>query len=196
VRAEPGQSRGGVVARYYGSASASHSLRLLTLFYKVLRMNGLDLFQDTPSAAEAPPSELRRLLFRDSPRLETPVEVVRWWEQRRLPFNVAVGATGLVSLSFIAGLGAIGPEAHAFQGPPLVGVLAYGAMANLAYTSGWMLELLMLRPLFGRRSGTVGATLFRYGLAFSMGISAIPIGLSFAEFGFRVLRWVFTAGPV
>lgn len=159
-------------------------------------MHSIDLFEDASSPSEAPPSALRRLLFRDSARLYPPEEVVHWWERRRLPFNVAVGATGLVSLSFIAVLGAIGPEAHTFQGPPLVGVLAYGAMANVAYTSGWVLELFLLRPLFGRRSGTVGAALLRYGLAFSVGITAIPIGLSVAEFGFRVLRWVFNGSPV
>jgi hypothetical protein len=74
-------------------------------------------------------------------------------------------------------------------------VLAYGALANVAYTSGWLLELLLLRPLFGRRSGTVGAALFRYGLAFSVGLSAIPIGVATVSLGVRVARWLLGFGP-
>ena len=156
-------------------------------------MTGIDLFQDSLDAP-APPSAARRLLFRDSTGSEKPGDVIQWWERRRLPFNIAVGAAGLVSLSSIAVLGAIGPDPHGTIGPPLVAVFVYGAVANVAYTSGWVLELLLLRPLFGRRSGTVGATLFRYGLAFSVGISAIPAGLAVAEYGFRVLRWVLGVG--
>lgn len=156
-------------------------------------MSALDLFQDS-TATQAAPSAARRLLFRDSPGTQSPQDVVRWWERRRIAFNIAVGTTGLVSLSFIAVLGAIGPHAHGTFGPPLIGVILYGAVANLAYTSGWILELLLLRPLFGRRSGTVGATLFRYGLAFSVGISAIPAGVAVAGFGFRMLRWTLGVG--
>ena len=152
-------------------------------------MTGVDLFHDSHDATMAP-SAARRLLFRDSVGAESPSDVVRWWEGRRLPFNVAVGATGLVSLSFLAALSAMSPDAHGTIGPPLLVVLAYGVAANVAYTSGWILELLLLRPLFGRRSGTVGAALFRYGLAFSVGISAIPAGFAVAEYGFRVLRWL------
>jgi len=156
-------------------------------------MRSLDLFEDSLPDADAP-SAARRLLFRDSAGSETPVQVVGWWERRRLPFNIAVGATGLASLSAIAVLSAIGPDAHRVIGPPLVAVLAYGVVANLAYTSGWLIELLLLRPLFGRRSGTVGAALFRYGLAFSVGLSAIPIGAAALGLTFRVLRWVLGGG--
>ncbi|MBK6486799.1 MAG: hypothetical protein IPF98_08015 [Gemmatimonadetes bacterium] len=156
-------------------------------------MNALDLFQDSTPAPE-PSSAARRLLFRDAAGNESAAEVVRWWERRRLPFNVAVGATGLVSLTSIAVLSAVGPFPHHVFGPPLVGVLAYGVIANVAYTSGWMLELLVLRPIFGHRTGTVGATLFRYGLAFSVGISAIPIGISAVDFGIRIVRWALGLG--
>ena len=62
-------------------------------------------------------------------------------------------------------------------GPPLLAVVVYAVIANCFFTCGWVAEL-MLRPVFGRRTGTVGATLFRYGLAFSVGITLIPAGLS------------------
>jgi hypothetical protein len=135
-------------------------------------------------------SNLRSLLFRDSYRVESPSEIVQWWERRRIPFNIAVGATGLVSLTFLGVLGSIGPNAHNQMLPPVIAVFIYGAIANIAYTSGWVAELL-LRPLLGPQTGTVGATLFRYGLAFSVGITALPIGLAVLEFGARMLEWIF-----
>lgn len=157
-----------------------------TLHHKVLRMNSLDLHSvSLPSDSE---SSLRTLLFRDSYRVESPAEIVAWWEKRRLAYNVAVGATGLVGLASIFGLGSLGPFQHP-MGPPLIGVVIYAVLANIAYTSGWVAEL-CLRPFFGARTGTVGATLFRYGLAFSVGITAIPTAIGFMDFGIRMIRWV------
>lgn len=137
------------------------------------------------------PSKLRQLLFRDSYRLEKPSEIVQWWERRRIPFNIAVGTSGLVSLTFLYGLGSIGPRFdHGDMGPPFLAVLAYGVAANIFYTGGWMAEL-MLRPFFGAQTGTVGATLFRYGTAFSVILTAMPIGLAVLDFGIRMLKWMF-----
>ena len=50
----------------------------------------------------------------------------------------------------------------------------YAVLANVMYTGGWAAEL-ALRPLFGRRTPVVGATIFRYGLAFSLGLTVLPI---------------------
>jgi hypothetical protein len=136
-------------------------------------------------------SKLRQLLFRDSYRIESRSEIVGWWERRRLAYNAAVGTTGLVSLAFLHGLGAIGPRFdHGDIGPPLMAVVGYAVLANIFYTSGWIAEL-MLRPLLGRQTGTVGATLFRYGTAFSVTLTAMPIGIAFLDFGIRMIKWVF-----
>ena len=135
-------------------------------------------------------SKLRTLLFRDAYRLESPSEIVQWWERRRVPFNIVVGSTGLVSLTFLGVLGAIGPNANNQMIPPVIAVLFYGVLANVCYTSGWMVEL-ALRPFLGAQTGTVGATLFRYGTAFSVGITALPIGLAIVEFTARMLTWMF-----
>jgi hypothetical protein len=135
-------------------------------------------------------SNLRSLLFRDSYRVESPSEIIQWWERRRIPFNIAVGTTGLVSLTFLGVLGSIGPQANDQMLPPAIAVIVYAIGANLAYTGGWITELL-LRPIFGPQTGTVGATIFRYGLAFSVGLTALPIGLSIVAFCARVLEWLF-----
>lgn len=149
-----------------------------TLRYKVLHMTGLELFgEDTPSAA-------RRLLFRDSIGTETAGEVVTWWEKRRLLFNVAVGTAGIASLGSILMANAV--HAPSGGGVPFIAVVVYGLVANFCYTGGWIAELL-LRPVFGRRTGTVGATIFRYGLAFSVVLTLLPIPISLISIVLRAL---------
>ncbi|MEP6834870.1 MAG: hypothetical protein ABJB74_15860 [Gemmatimonas sp.] len=133
-------------------------------------MNNLDVFSGPDFSAA------RRLLFRDSYTIETPQQVIRWWEKRRLAFNVAVGACGLFSLTAMGIANAIF-RGEFFAGPPPLAIIAYGVLANILYTTGWFSELL-LRPVFGRHTGTVGATLFRYGLAFSVGLTLLPAVLS------------------
>src|ERR1043166_3100079 len=70
--------------------------------------------------------------------------VMRWWEARRVPYNVIVEVVGLFSSAGRVG-GAftcesrggapIGlPDPRAFA---LVGVLLYGILANACYTGGW-----------------------------------------------------------
>ena len=146
-------------------------------------MNRLDLFSETD------PSAARRLLFRDSHAVETPSQVVKWWESRRLPYNIAVGTTGLVSLTAMA-IATLVSRGEFFAGPPLLAVIAYGVLANFLFTFGWVTEL-MLRPVFGRQSGTVGATIFRYGLAFSVGITLLPAGLSLVGLMVRLAQSLF-----
>ncbi|MEO7363140.1 MAG: hypothetical protein ABI120_22595 [Gemmatimonadaceae bacterium] len=144
-------------------------------------MTGLELFgEDTPSAA-------RRLFFRDASGTETPTDVVRWWEKRRLAYSIGVGTTGLVSFGIMTFFNAIGPNGKFYAGPPLAAVVAFGVLANVFYTSGWFIELFALRPVFGRRAGTVGAALYRYGFPFSVGLTLLPIGLSLIGLALRCI---------
>ncbi len=116
-------------------------------------------------------SAARRFLFRDAYALESRSQVIGWWEKRRLAYNIAVGVAGLLTLATMAGATVVTRGSFGF--PPLVAVIVYGGVANFAYTGGWVAELL-LRPVFGHQTGTVGATLFRYGLAFSVGLTLLP----------------------
>ena len=133
-------------------------------------------------------SGLRQLLFRDE-LLTTPRQVIRWWERRRLVFNAAVGATGGLALGVIAALSAIGPHPGGMDGPPLIFVLIYGVAANVLYTGGWIAELL-LKPIFGLSSGTVGATLFRYGLFFAVALTALPMPIAVFSLVGRIAEWL------
>lgn len=84
-----------------------------------------------------------RLLTRPPGHLR-PLEIVRWWELRRLPYNAIVGAVGIVSAVTMVGVAftceSRGGAAIGLPDPPLfaiVGVLLYGILANLCYTGGW-----------------------------------------------------------
>jgi hypothetical protein len=133
-------------------------------------------------------SAVRRFFFRDASLTTAPAESVTWWEKRRLPYNLAVGAAGVSTLVTLNVLQLIGPDGQPFV-PPLPAIVAYGLLANVMYTGGWIAELLV-RPLFGRKTPVVGATLFRYGFAFSVGLTLLPITIGFLDLVVRVLKAV------
>lgn len=99
--------------------------------------------------------------------------VVGWWESRRMFFNAGVGVTGLVSVAVV---NLLGPALRSPPEFPWGGIFVYGVMANLCYTLGPAADLL-LRRVWGVRAAAVGPVLFRYGFAFSIGLSLLPIPL-------------------
>ena len=116
---------------------------------------------------------LTSVLFPEPTLRRSPGAVIGWWERRRPIFNAVVGVTGLVTLS-VLGLAA-GPAIFAQPGLWL-GVTAYGIAANVCYSLGAPLELLIERWL-GRRTYGLGPALFRYGLVYSVGLTLFPLAL-------------------
>lgn len=113
----------------------------------------------------------------------TPLSTVRWWESRRLVFNKAVGAAGVVTLAGVSLFAALPPHSSVVPLPMMVMAAAvYGVLANGCYTLGWMAEL-FARRVWGRSAPDLGPILFRQGLIFSVGLTLLPILLS-------VLAWV------
>ena len=110
--------------------------------------------------------------------------VIKWWESRRLLFNVSVGATGLVSLGAATFFATLPPHPARFLVPAVV-VLVYGVLANICYTLGAPVDLLLRRRL-GERAAAVGPVLFRYGFVFSLGLTLLPIPLAVLSW---VVRW-------
>jgi hypothetical protein len=56
-------------------------------------------------------------------------------------------------------------------------IAAYAIIANVCYSLGPVVDILVLRR-WGSRYQSVGPTLFRYGLAFSIGLSLMPIAVA------------------
>lgn len=99
--------------------------------------------------------------------------VVGWWESRRPLYNLLVGASGLLSLGIMA---------LVHPGPPAMYAMfaaVYGVLANLGFTLGALADL-SLRRLLGDRGFVAGPVLFRYGTAFSIGLSLLPIPVAIA----------------
>jgi hypothetical protein len=119
------------------------------------------MFANLPSRSESP----------------TPGEIILWWERRRIPYNVAVGAVGFVSVSILLSLGrSLVGDQEALFSPFLlfVGILLYGIAANLCYTLGWFTELALCK--FGNSDTTKFATsAFNTGLALSCVVTSLPL---------------------
>jgi hypothetical protein len=115
-------------------------------------------------------------------------QTISWWEVRRIPYNLLVGAAGFVTcaVSLVTGLlcehflgdpiGIPNPPIFAF-----FAVVAYGIMANVCYTGGWAAELLVQRiwPEEGQAFGRIS---FFLGLTFSILLTLVP-GVVIAAIG-------------
>ena len=136
-------------------------------------------------------SALTRFFFRNEVTCRTPLEVVGWWESRRLAYNAAVGTTGLFTLAAVHLIAWLPPMSAPIPWQPTVFIpLVYGFMANVCYTGGWVAEL-WIRNTLGREMEPVGPTIFRYAFAFSIGLTLLPIALiSMAKFA-MILNWIF-----
>ncbi len=99
--------------------------------------------------------------------------VVRWWESRRLVYNMCVGGAGLVSVGVGALLAAL-PPAPLPSFMPWGAAVVFGVLANVGYTLGPVVDLLLRKVLAGR-AAAIGPVLFRYGFVFSMGLALLPI---------------------
>ena len=87
----------------------------------------------------------------------SPWAVLRWWEARRLMFNVWVGGAGLFSLAVVSIISLLPP--HTFSmGVPVRVVVVYGILANICYTMGPVADLI-LRRVLGQRASAVGPVL-------------------------------------
>ena len=73
----------------------------------------------------------------------TRTDIVRWWEARRLHFNVYIGVAGIITwfLVLIAGSSAVKPGED-FEEPLAMinGTIMYACIANACYALGWIAD--------------------------------------------------------
>ena len=133
-------------------------------------------------------SALTRLLFPAPAEVRSTASIFRWWESRRLTFNVIVGGAGLVTLAAVKFIALLPPLSMSM---PVAwpGVLMYGFFANLFYSFGFVTEAAMQRA-WREETPRVGPALFRQGLVFSVGLTLFPIALMSINWAFQVLRWI------
>ncbi len=87
---------------------------------------------------------------------------IRWWEKKRLWFNIIVGVCGILPAAFA--MGSMGLTLLLF----LVGSIFWGLGANVMYCSGFMLEALSFHYLKIDKPFTwLRWTMFICGIVFS-----------------------------
>ena len=118
-------------------------------------------------------------LFQRAEHLETPRQIVLWWERRRLLFNLIVGATGILTCTLLL-VGEMLAEkkfGDVEAGSPILavfGVFAYGIMANICYTGGWISEL-VAKYVWKKQAENLGKITFALGIVFSVLLTLLPV---------------------
>jgi hypothetical protein len=127
--------------------------------------------------------------------LNGPLEVIQWWETRRVFFNYVVGCTGIITCilvivcAFIAD--SVVGEAIGMTDGPLLGIffiLFYGILANVFYTAGWIAELTFRTSTTAKRSAAFGLKAFRAGMVFSIFLTLCPAVLCWLAFAVAFLH--------
>jgi hypothetical protein len=134
-------------------------------------------------------SALTRFFFRVPSFSSSTWSVIRWWESRRLAYNLTVGVAGVISLTAVA-LVELLPPSSRVPGIPWGGILVYAVLANLFYSLGPAVDTLVSRR-WGRNFDAVGPALFRYGFAFSVGLTLLPVPVVVLGWAFKLLRILF-----
>ena len=117
--------------------------------------------------------------------------IVKWWEKRRLSYNLILG--GGAGLSVVIGslLWLLPPNDLPLEIIPLEGYLGFLFLINLSYSVGPATEFLA-HKLWGTHVRPVGPTLFRMGLTFSLGLTLVlPVIVFVIQWVFRAIAFVF-----
>ncbi|MDH3734605.1 MAG: hypothetical protein OEU54_13835 [Gemmatimonadota bacterium] len=131
-------------------------------------------------------SALVRLLY-PAPAERRAGAIFKWWEKRRLPYNLIVGASGLATLTLNALV--FGPPSGAAE--VFFPIAAVGIFANIAYTLGSIVEV-TVNNRWGRNVLPVGPVLFRQGVLFSVGLTfVLPTIIITIGAIARTLGWIF-----
>lgn len=107
--------------------------------------------------------------------------IVIWWESRRVPYNLAVGVTGLLTSLICWGCAVLVElsgkfEEGLFPDPPLFViffVVLYAVGANVCYSAGWIVECVLYAA--GRKDDPFfGPLTFALGTTFSLLLTSAP----------------------
>jgi hypothetical protein len=103
--------------------------------------------------------------------------IVRWWEGRRLGYNLFMLPAGLTTVGVLGIVLNLPPGAPP-GGTPMepeffTACLIYGVIANVCYSLGAVVES-AAHLVFGRELLPVGPALWRMGLTFSLGLTLLP----------------------
>jgi len=140
------------------------------------------------SPDKTPVGGLTEFLY-PAPAPRNSLGILKWWESRRLKYNIIVGASGFTSLGVFSALMSLPPSAHnlVWSWGPIIG---FGVLANICYLLGPTVETAIEKLSKGKILPT-GPALFRMGLTFSLGLTLLPTLIAAMDWGLRIFRWIF-----
>jgi len=119
-------------------------------------------------------------LFQRNEENMTSLQIILWWEARRLFFNIVVGIAGLITIVIMLFTAVIAEklfnEPIGWPDPPLfaiIGVILYVIGANVCYTAGWLAELIS-RKVWREKAKDLAEILFTLGVVFSFFLTLLP----------------------
>jgi hypothetical protein len=133
-------------------------------------------------------------LFQRAENLETSWQIILWWELRRIPYNLIVGATGFFACLILFGIAFFSErkfgEAIGLPDSPLFGIMAiflYGIGANICYTAGWILEL-FAKNIWKKPIKDFAPAAFAIGTFFSVVLNFAPVIVCFIVVAVKLLK--------
>jgi hypothetical protein len=132
-------------------------------------------------------------LFTRREDITSAADIIKWWELRRIPYNIAVGTTGIFTCATIFVIAAIASrrfgEPLGLSNSPifeLLGVVAYAIVANVCFTGGWFVEIIV-RNIWREKAGAFAEIAFSLGLVFSILLTLVPAVVLVLIFLLRLL---------
>jgi hypothetical protein len=113
-------------------------------------------------------------------------ETIRWWELRRIPYNLlllVVGIVVIVGTIFIGGSAVKPGEDFVEPMAIFVGVPIFAVLANICYCFGEIVELLFIKPAKGDVAKYRDRA-YIIGLSFSIFVTCLPLFWSIFYFVF------------
>ena len=137
-------------------------------------------------------------LFQREEKQMTSLQIILWWEARRVFFNMVVGIAGVITIFtmlFSAMLAEkLFNEPIGWPDPPIfaiIGVVLYAIAANICYAGGWIAELIS-REVWGDKAKSFAEISFTLGIVFSFFLTLLPgafvVIVVFARFLFIQLK--------
>jgi hypothetical protein len=111
-------------------------------------------------------------LLKINPEGRNWIDIIIWWELRRILYNLIVLIAGITSILIMvtvaSGIVHLEPGEDFYE-PIMIPVFAF--FCNMGYTLGWMTEL------FIKPSKTYGKNMFKFGLKFTLFWVFLPSAL-------------------
>ena len=102
-----------------------------------------------PDAHEGPGGGLANFLYPE-PAARDSLSIIKWWEKRRVPYNLFVGGGGLATLCLLWLNSLLLPAGNALTWGMFCPVAAFGVIANICYPLGPTIEIIVTSSGGGR----------------------------------------------